>query len=233
MSALSRIIFRGSLALLVCGDLVASDVVEVEPVRGRAIPPISWIDDTGRTRQLSEFAGFPVIILPIYTRCQTACLLNTDQLKKTLADVSTDPRGFRVILFSFDPGETAATLANYRNRKAVPLAWSVARASQSDIDALLESIGFQAGKAGNEFVHPNLIVFLDSNLRIAKWIYGTDYSGRDIDAALKVAAGESDWIGQHSQLLYSLLVFGASILCVVLSAYLIRLKDHRTVPTAL
>jgi protein SCO1/2 len=196
------------------------------------VAPISLVDDTGRTRHLSEFAGFPVVILPIYTRCQTACLANTDQLKKTLADVSTDPRGFRVILFSFDPNDTPATLANYRKREAVPLAWSIARASQQDIDALLESIGFQAGKAGTEFVHPNLIVFLDSKLGVAKWIYGTGYSGRDIDAALKIAAGQSDWIGQHSQVLYSLLVFGASILCVVLTTYLIRLKDHPAIPSA-
>src|SRR5207248_7121782 len=61
----------------------------------------------------------------------------------------------------------------------------------------------QVGNAGTEFAHANLLIFLDSNLRIAKWIYGTDYSGRDVDLALKVAAGESDWIGEHSQLLYA------------------------------
>src|SRR5262249_53778427 len=138
---------------------------------------------------------------------------------------------FRVILFSFDPNDTPATLANYRKREGIPLAWSIGRASQQDIDALLESIGFQAGKAGTEFVHPNLIVFFDSKLRIAKWIYGTDYSGRGIEAALKVAAGETDWIGQHSQLIYSLLVFGASILCVILSSYLIRLRDRPAITT--
>jgi hypothetical protein len=103
----------------------------------------------------------------------------------------------------------------------------VGTASQADIDALLESIGFQYGKAGTEFSHPNLLIFLDSNLRIAKWIYGTDYSGRDVDVAVKVASGESDWIGQHSQWLYALLLFAGSLLCVALAYYVLQLSVVR------
>ena len=87
--------------------------------------------------------------------------------------------------------------------------------------------GFQVGKAGSEFAHANLVIFLDSNLRIAKWIYGTDYSSHDVDLALKVAAGESDWIGQHSQLVYALLLFAGSILCVAFSYYLLQLRLTR------
>ena len=205
----------------------AAIVEDVSPQRGRPVAQINWIDDAGHIRQLSEFAGFPVVLLPIYTRCRTACIANVDQLKKALADSSTDPRQFRVLLFSFDSAETPSSLARYRTRENISLGWSLGTASQSDIDALLESIGFQYGKAGTEFAHPNLLVFLDSKLRIAKWIYGTDYSGRDVDVALKVALGESDWIGQHSQPLYALLLFVGSVLCVALSYYLLQLSLMR------
>ena len=196
---------------------------EVSPQRGRPVAQIKWTDDAGRIRRLSEFAGFPAILLPIYTRCRTACIANVDQLKKALVDSSADPRQFRVLLFSFDSAETSSTLARYRTRENIPLAWSVGTGSQTDIDALLESIGFQYGKAGTEFSHPNLLIFLDSNLRIAKWIYGTDYSARDVDLALKIAAGESDWISQHSEWLYALLLFAGSLLCVALAYYVFQL----------
>jgi cytochrome oxidase Cu insertion factor (SCO1/SenC/PrrC family) len=196
---------------------------DVSPQRGRRVAQINWTDDTGRIRRLSEFSGFPVVVLPIYTRCRTACIANVDQLKSALADSSADPRQFRVLLFSFDSAETPSTLAKYRTRENIPLGWSVGTASQMDIDALLESIGFQYGKAGTEFSHPNLLIFLDSNLCIAKWIYGTDYSGRDVDVALKIAAGESDWVGQHSQWLYALLLFAGSLLCVALAYYMVQL----------
>jgi cytochrome oxidase Cu insertion factor (SCO1/SenC/PrrC family) len=214
-------------AAFVSTNSFAAIVQDVSPQRGRPIAQINWTDDAGHVRRLSEFKGFPVVLLPIYTRCRTACIANVDQLKKELADSSADPRQFRVLLFSFDSGEIPSTLARYRTRENIPLAWSVGTASESNIDALLESIGFQYGKAGTEFSHPNLLIFLDSNLRIAKWIYGTDYSGRDVDLALKIAAGESDWIGQHSEWLYALLLFGGSLLCVGLVYHVLQLSVLR------
>jgi hypothetical protein len=128
-----------------------------------------------------------------------------------------------VLLFSFDPTDTPAVLSHYRLHENVPLGWSIGTASPRNIRALLESIGYQYGQAGREFTHPNMLVFLDPNLRVAKWIYGDSYSGGDIDKALKVASGGSDWIGQHSDVLYALLLFAASICCVAFSYYLVQL----------
>jgi protein SCO1/2 len=213
--------------VIFAAHLLGGVVEDVSPQRGRSVAPITFTDDTGRVRRLSELAGFPVILLPIYTRCQTACVTNVDQLKRALADSSDDPRQFRVLLFSFDSAESPSTLTKYRTGANIPLAWSVGAASQGNIDALLESIGFQVGKAGTEFAHANLLIFLDSNLRIAKWIYGTGYSSHDVDVALKIASGERDWVGQHSEWLYALLLFSGSLLCVALVYYLLQLTLAR------
>lgn len=201
-----------------------TSVEDVSPQPGKAIARIRWMDETGRTRQLSEFAGFPVILLPIYTHCPGACVANVERLKSALSDSSSDLRQFRVLLFSFDSGDTPEKLAAYRTREGIPLAWFIGTSSQTDIDALLESIGFQYARAGREFAHPNVLVVLDSKLRIAKWIYGTGYTGRDLDFALKVASGENDWIGRHSEWLYALLLFAGSLLCVALVYYLAQVN---------
>jgi cytochrome oxidase Cu insertion factor (SCO1/SenC/PrrC family) len=222
-----RVFFSVIFAAFVSTNSLAAIVQEVSPQRGRSVAQINWTDDSGHVRRLSEFAGFPVVLLPIYTRCRTACIANVDQLKKALADSSADPRQFRVLLFSFDGTDTPSTLARYWTRENIPLGWFVGTSGQPNIDSLLESIGFQYGKAGTEFSHPNLLVFLDSNLRIAKWIYGTDYSGRDVDLVLKIAAGESDWVGQHSEWLYALLLFASSLLCVALAYYLLQFSVLR------
>jgi protein SCO1 len=212
-----------SIALFVFIALGASlrgNVVDLTPQRGRAVATIHWIDETGRERALSEFSGYPLILLPIYTRCRGACVQNVDRLKDALANSANDPRQFRVLLFSFDASDRPATLAKYRQRENIPLGWSIGSASQTNIDALLDSIGVQVGKAGAEFTHPNVLIFLDPNLRIAKWIYGTDYANADVDFALQVATGRSDWLGRHSDILYALLLFVASMLCVALAFYL-------------
>ncbi|MGZ5003938.1 MAG: hypothetical protein ACXWG7_00275, partial [Chthoniobacterales bacterium] len=78
-------------------------------------------------------------------------------------------------------------------------------------------------------MHPNMVVFLDAKLRVAKWIYGTDYTARDIDAALKIAGGQSDWLGQHFDILYSILVFASALLCVALVQQLLRLNARREI----
>jgi cytochrome oxidase Cu insertion factor (SCO1/SenC/PrrC family) len=208
-------------------NALAGTVKDVSPQRGHSIVPIKWSDDAGRARELWEFAGFPVILLPIYTRCPTACIGNVDQLKTALSASSADPRQFRVLLFSFDASDTPEKLTVYRAREKIPLGWFIGTGTQQNIDALLESIGFQYGRAGKEFTHPNVVLFLDPKLRIAKWIYGTDYSGPDIDRALKVVAGESDWIGQYSEWLYTLLVLTSSVLCVALVYYLAQLTVVR------
>jgi len=215
------------IALFVLIASVASsraNVVDLAPQRGHTVPSINWRDETGRARQLSEFSGYPLILLPIYTRCPGPCRQNVDRLKEALADSSSNPRQFRVLLFSFDPSDNATTLKKYRERENIPLGWSIGAASQGNIDALLESIGVEIGRAGSEFTHPNIILFVDSKLQIAKWIYGTAYSGGDIDLALKVASGRRDWLGQHAQLVYSLLLFTGSMLCVALTYYLAQLK---------
>jgi len=226
--------FFAVFVLGICAASSRANVVDPAPQRGRTVSSINWIDETGRVRRLSEFSGYPLILLPIYTRCPGACQQNVDRLKAALADASNNPRQFRVLLFSFDPTDEAARLVNYRQHENVPLGWSIGAASQTNIDTLLESIGIQVGNAGVEFTHPNIVVFLDSKLRVAKWIYGTAYTGRDVDLALRVASGESDWIGRYAQLLYALLLFAGSVLCVALCYHLMELfalrRSNRTGP---
>jgi len=202
-------------------------VIDVKPQRGRPVAQIDWIDETNATHNLSQFAGYPVIVLPIYTRCRTACVQNVAQLKKTLASSTADPRQFRVLLFSFDATDHPPTLAKYRDRESIPLNWSIGTANQTNIDVLLDSLGFRAGKAGSEFTHPNMVLFLDANLRVADWLYGTDYSTRDVDAALRAASGDSSWFAQHSEWLYALLLFLGSLLCVALCCSLLQFKARR------
>ena len=225
--------FLSLVLLVVTSASLAAGVVEtVSPQTGRPVAPVTWTDETGRIHRLSEFAGYPVVLLPVYTRCRTACVTNVGQLKEALAAASTDPTQFRVLLFSFDHTDTPSVLTEYRSRQHIPLGWSTGTGSPADTDALLESIGYPIGQAGKEFTHPNMLVVLDSNLRVSKWIYGDSYSGRDIDTALAVAGGGNDWIGRHSDLLYSLLLFAASLCSVFFCYYVLQLMFLRRAPRA-
>jgi cytochrome oxidase Cu insertion factor (SCO1/SenC/PrrC family) len=213
--------------LLVLDTTARSNVVDVEPERGRAVATIDWTDDTGQPRNLSQFSGYPLIVIPIFARCRTACVQNVAQLKNALTASPADPRQFRVLLFSFDATDSAAVLAKYRERESIPLSWSIGTAAQPNIDTLLDSLGFRVGKVGSQFTHPNTVFFLDPNLRLAHWIYGTDYSTGDVDSALRIASGDSSWIARSSQWLYAVLLFTGSLLCVALCSSLIAVRHQR------
>ncbi|HEX8897955.1 MAG TPA: hypothetical protein VF751_04600, partial [Chthoniobacterales bacterium] len=89
-----------TLLLLFIAAHLRAGVVAVEPQSGRAVAQIDWTDETNTTHNLSQSSGYPLVIVPIFTRCRTACVQNVGQLKKALADSSADPRQFRVLVFS-------------------------------------------------------------------------------------------------------------------------------------
>lgn len=218
--------------LLLLSHEARASVVDVEPKRGRTVTAIGWTDETNRTHNLSEFAGYPLIVLPIFTRCRTACIQSVARLKNALVSSSADPRQFRVLLFSFDATDSAAVLAKYRETEAIPLSWSIGTSTQPNIDALLDSLGFRVGKAGTQFTHPNMLLFLDRDLRTAHWIYGTDFPVVEVDRALRIASGDSSWLAANSEWLYAVLLFAGSLLCVALCYSLVQLRTRRRIDLA-
>lgn len=200
----------------------AAKMEQVEPQRGRAIANVSWFDEAGRERQLADFAGYPVILLPIYSRCPATCPINIAALKRALSEAKADPKEYRVLLFSIDETETPNSLGNLRQRENVPISWSIARADAESIDKLTESIGFQFGRSANEFMHPNIVLVLDSKLTIAKWFYGNNYRPSDIDNALLIAAGRYDWLGRNAPVLYGLTLFAVSLLAITLMHFVLQ-----------
>lgn len=174
-----------------------------------AAPPlIDVIDETGRTRSISEFRGAPVILAPMYAHCPLACPLIARGLKKGLAQADANPSQFRVVLFSFDPRDTPADLRLFRDRQDLPLAWSIVRAKNSaDAHRFLDALGYRYADTNGLFEHVNAVVALTSDLQPAKFLYGTTYSGRDLDEALAIARGRRDWIGRYGGWILAALLF--------------------------
>lgn len=183
-------------------------------------PAINVIDDGGRVRSMNEWRGRPTILAPIYTRCPIACPLIVSGLKKGVARSSVTPSNCRVVLFSFDPRDTPQDLRRFRERHDVPLSWTVARAADpADTRRLLDALDYRYGEAGTIYTHPNEVIVLDSDLRLAKVMLGTTY---DIDDALAVARGRTDWLGRYGGIAFALLLFAAMLSAIWLTTLIVR-----------
>jgi len=74
-------------------------------------------------------------------------------LKDALAQTRV---GFRVVVFSFDPEDSASDLKRFRTRLALPADWMLVRATDAaKARAFLDDVGFRLRKAEGGFDHPN------------------------------------------------------------------------------
>lgn len=204
----------------------AADVAldRAEYAAGREIPMIDIVDDNGTTRSLASFKGAPMILAPIYTSCPLACPTIANGLISAAAKSDESPSTYRVVFLSFDPKDDVAALRRFRERLGVPLAWTIATAKPADVRRLLDAVGYSYGEANGQFTHPNLVIAFTPELRTAKYMMGTTY---DLDEALAVARGATDWTQRYGALGLSLLLF-VCISSLVYLVFLIRRPAKET-----
>jgi protein SCO1/2 len=224
---MKRAIALALLWIIVATALHGAQGVSVAPEFpvGETVPAFDFTDDSGRVRSSLEWRGIPTILAPMYTRCPAACPLIVEGLKKGISESSAPPSSYRVVVFSFDPRDMPVDLRRFRERHELSLAWTVATARPADARRLLESIGYRVGDANGLIDHPNAVVVLSGDLKTSKYLFGTAYPGREIDAALAVARGGRDWLGQFGGWMLALLLL-ASVLSAV---YLVTLLGIRRV----
>lgn len=179
------------------------------------------VDDGGRVRSTDDWRGTPTIVAPIYCRCPLACPLIANGLKRGIAESTTPATQYRVVLFSMDPRDTPDDLHRFRERHQLPLSWTLV--STKNPRAFLDSLGYRYADANGLFAHPNAVIVLDRDLRPAKFLFGTEWSGREIDEAIRIATGRRDWIGQFGGVLLALLLLTALLSAV----YLVTLAGAR------
>lgn len=211
-----------TLAIGAQGADVALD--RAEYAAGREIPMIDIVDDNGTTRSLASFKGAPMILAPVYTSCPLACPTIANGLVAAAAKSDESPGTYRVVFLSFDPKDDVAALRRFREQQRLPLAWTVAKAKPADVRRLLDAVGYSYGEVNGQFTHPNLVIAFTPELKTAKYMMGTTY---DLDEALSVARGATDWVHRYGALGISLLLF-ACISSLVYLVFLIRRPADQT-----
>jgi len=182
------------------------------------------IDDGGRVRSTDEWRGTPVIVAPMYCRCPLACPLIAKGLKRGIAESSASPAYYRVVLFSMDPRDKPEDLRRFRERHQLPLSWTLV--STKNPRAFLDALGYRYADANGLFAHTNAVIALDRNLKPVKYLFGTQYSGRQIDEALAIARGRRDWIGRFG----GLMLAGLLLIALLSVVYLVTLAGSRPRP---
>ena len=151
------------------------------------IPDVQVLDATGNSVSirslLASMGSGPIVILPVYTRCAASCPLQTQKIKQVWKDLNRET-AIRVLAFSFDPQETAASISEYRQREGVPDRWVVVRARESDARSFFDFFQYSVMSDNGQFVHPDRIFLLDSSSQWRFTMEGLNYSPEEIEHAL-------------------------------------------------
>jgi len=157
-------------------------------------------DETGQPVMLNRyFDGKPVILTLVYYECPMLCTEVFSGLVRSLRGVSLDPgEDFAIVTVSFNPAEKPAEAAEkkktwvqrYRHAGA-ERAWHFLTGELPSIKPLTEAVGFHYffDERLNQYAHPTGIMVLTPGGRVSKYLYGIDYSPRDLRLALVDASG--------------------------------------------
>jgi protein SCO1/2 len=158
------------------------------------------VDEDGREFALGEWLGKPLILLLSYYGCDGSCPTMNASLASVLEKVTRFRLGadYRLLTVSFDRRDTPQTAAAFlRKHGAVPEAlragWrhAVVRGTPGGADAFAGDVGFRFfwSDADRMFLHPNVLVFLTPEGRVARYLYGTRLDAPTVELALI----DADW----------------------------------------
>lgn len=167
------------------------------PRLGRQLPDVALRDEAGRTLRLgSLFRGRPVVLAFAYYGCPTLCPLALNGMVRAFRALSfTAGREFDALVVSIDPRETPPLAAS---RRAVLMAsygragadWRFLTGGGAELARLADAAGFRYAldPASGRYAHPAGLVVLTPDRRPARYLYGVEYSARDLRLALIEAA---------------------------------------------
>lgn len=196
-------------ALLASGRAWAADPippalesVEITEHLGESIPlDLPFTDSTGREFKLAEHfhREKPVVLILAYYECPMLCNLVISGTVNALRGSGLKlGRDYSAITVSIDPGETAGQAAERKSGHLQALgerptdpAWVFSTGAQAQIAALARSLGFgyTYDEPTRQFAHPAVVFVLTPEGKISRYLYGLEFSPRDIKLALVEAAG--------------------------------------------
>ena len=159
----------------------------------------------GKDFQVADLLGKPVILLLSYYGCDGTCPTMNSELAKVLNQVKRFELGkdYRVLTVSFDKRDTPATAADFLTKSAgmaaVPAitpealksGWRHAVVKTGAVEQFAGEVGFRFfwSDAAKAFLHPNVLVFLTPEGRVARYIYGTRMDAKTVELAIT----DADW----------------------------------------
>ncbi len=136
----------------------------------------------------------PMVLTLAYHTCPTVCSLVLSQTVESLKKVEWSVgKEYTAVTLSFDPRETLERTAAKRNdilhdygRPSGDAGWTFLFGNDANIHRVTDAVGFKYHYVEREqqFAHPTVILILKPNGQLARYLYGLEYSPKDVRLGL-------------------------------------------------
>jgi protein SCO1 len=192
----------------------------VERQGGRIPPQLVLRDEDGRAVRFGDLTGTPVVLSPVYFRCEHICPQVLVGLARLTRAMTLRPgRDYRLVTVSFDAEDTPAGARQMRQDYTAaaggvaPGGWVFLTGDEANLAALMGAAGISLQRVAHGFIHPAVLLILAPGGTIARYVqvskydYGLAYPvafrAAEIDGALRAAAaGTTPAAGPAAAVLY-------------------------------
>jgi protein SCO1/2 len=140
------------------------------------------IDEQGITVPIGDLIDKPTILNFVYYRCPGICSPLMDGLSDVMdaCDLVLG-KDYQALTISFDPRETTMLAEqkkkNYMNlmqkKEEAADGWHFYTSDSASIARLTDATGFKYKPTGNDFIHAAVLIIVDQNGRISRYMNGT------------------------------------------------------------
>lgn len=166
------------------------EVTSPEDAVGRAVGGHILVDQDGKRFDIKELLGErPLVVSYVYTSCTHTCTPILAKLKRAFDEAGKDfGTKFAALTIGFDAAnDTPQALKKYGGNFTEDFKrWRFATGGQRTMDDIVKDTGFYYEKdASGGFEHINLVTVVGSDGRIAKQIYITTLTAREVLEAIR------------------------------------------------
>ncbi|MBF0125671.1 MAG: hypothetical protein HQM02_00520 [Magnetococcales bacterium] len=155
---------------------------------------LSLLNETGEVQTFESLPNRPMILVPAYYTCDGACFNVGVALKELLKGVTALKvgKGFEVLFVSFDKNDTKESLDKFVQLLELPKeaegrGWHFTRFQNPDeIQTEMGKLGYKFfwSPRDKTFFHPTIIMILNSEGRVARYLNVLNITAKDVELAL-------------------------------------------------
>jgi|SoiMethySBSTD1v2_1073268.scaffolds.fasta_scaffold00698_41 protein SCO1/2 len=164
---------------------------------GEPVPTTSFIDQDGKKRTFTSFAGKAVVLTFIYTRCPmpTFCPMMDRNFVALQDRIKADPNlGVHLVTVSFDPAtDTPAVLKAHGTKLGFnPRIWTFLTGDRDEIDRFASRFGVSVARAmtdQKDITHNLRTALIDRQGNLVKTYTGNEWTPAEVMADIKILVG--------------------------------------------